>query len=73
MSQCDSDDLLHCSATVGNLGERGEPDILTKVRHWDILRALRTGHHTLDLHFKYESELHRNGAYREIEHGPLAF
>ena len=23
------DDLLCCSATVGNLGERGEPDILT--------------------------------------------
>ena len=25
----DADDLLHCSATVGNLGERGEPDTLT--------------------------------------------
>ena len=25
----DADDLLHCSATVGNLGERGEPDIIT--------------------------------------------
>ena len=25
----DADDLLRCSATVGNLGERGEPDILT--------------------------------------------
>ena len=25
----DADDLLCCSATVGNLGERGEPDILT--------------------------------------------
>ena len=24
-----ADDLLRCSATVGNLGERGEPDILT--------------------------------------------
>ena len=28
--QCtDADDLLRCSATGGNLGERGEPDILT--------------------------------------------
>ena len=25
----EADDLLRCSATVGNLGERGEPDILT--------------------------------------------
>ena len=25
----DADDLLRCSATVGNLGERREPDILT--------------------------------------------
>ena len=25
----DADDLLCCSATVRNLGERGEPDILT--------------------------------------------
>ena len=25
----DADDLLSCSATVGNLGERGEPDIIT--------------------------------------------
>ena len=25
----DADDLLLCSATVGNLGELGEPDILT--------------------------------------------
>ena len=24
-----ADDLLRCSATVGNLGERGEPGILT--------------------------------------------
>ena len=24
----DADDLLRCSATVGNLGEMGEPDIL---------------------------------------------
>ena len=39
----DADDLLRCSATVGNLGESGEPDILTYVRHWDLLRALRTG------------------------------
>ena len=36
----DAHDLLCCSATVGNLGERGEPDILTKVRHWDLLCAL---------------------------------
>ena len=49
------------SATVGNLGERGEPDILTLVRHWDLLRALRTGQSTRDLHFKHESELHGNG------------
>ena len=54
----DADDLLRCSATVGNLGERGEPDILTEVRHWDLLRALRTGRSTQDLHFKHESELH---------------
>ena len=33
----DADDLLRCSARVGNLGERGEPDILTYlVRHWDL-------------------------------------
>ena len=25
----DANDLLRCSATVGNLGEMGEPDILT--------------------------------------------
>ena len=25
----DADDLLSCSVTVGNLGERGEPDIFT--------------------------------------------
>ena len=25
----DADDLLRCGATVGNSGERGEPDILT--------------------------------------------
>ena len=25
----DADDLLRCCATVGNLGESGEPDILT--------------------------------------------
>ena len=53
----DADDLLRCSATVGNLGERGEPDILTLVRHWDLLRALKTGRSTRDLHFKHESEL----------------
>ena len=30
MSRCtDADNFLCCSATVGNLGERGEPDILT--------------------------------------------
>ena len=44
----DADHLLRCSATVGNLhvGERGEPDIFTKVRHWDILHVLkdRTNH-----------------------------
>ena len=39
----DADDLLRCSATVENLGERGEPDILIWLRHWDLLRALRTG------------------------------
>ena len=54
----DADDLLRCSATVWNLGERGEPDILSYVRHWDLLRALRTGRSTRDLHFKHESELH---------------
>ena len=54
----DADDLLRCSATVGNLGERGEPVILTQVRHWDRLRALGTGRSTRDLHFKHESELH---------------
>ena len=57
----DADDLLRCSATVGNLGERGEPDILTSVTHWDLLRALRTGQSTRDLHFRRESELHGNG------------
>ena len=54
----DADDLLRRSATVGKLGERGEPDILTYVRHWDLLRALRKGRSTRDLHFKHESELH---------------
>ena len=54
-----ADDLLdHYSAAVGNLGERGEPDILTTVRHRDLLRALKTGQST---HFKHESELHGNG------------
>ena len=51
-----------CSATVGNLGERGEPDILTLVRHWDLLHALRTGQSTQDLHFKHESELHMSAS-----------
>ena len=37
----DADDLLRLSATVGNLGERGEPDILTKVRHWDLLEVVK--------------------------------
>ena len=31
----DADDLLRCSATVGNVGERGGPDILIH----DLLRA----------------------------------
>jgi len=53
-----ADDVLRYSATVGNLGERGEPDILIWLRHWDLLRALRTGQSTRDLHFKHESELH---------------
>ena len=57
----DADDLLRCSATVGNLEERGEPDILTQVRHRDLLRVLRTGQSTRDLHFKHEYELHGNG------------
>ena len=56
----DADDLLHCSATVGILEEKGEADILTYVRYWDILHALRTGQRTQDLHFKHESELYRN-------------
>ena len=78
MSQCaphnaDADDLLCCSATVGNLGERGEADILTYVRRWDLSRALRTGQSTRDLRFKHESELHGNGAGRESNPGPLAF
>ena len=42
----DEDGLLLCSATVVNLSERGEPDIITLVRQWDILRALRTGEST---------------------------
>ena len=54
----DADDLLRCSATVGNLGERGEPDIL--------LRALSTDQRT--------SILSMNPNYMEtarlgIEHG----
>ena len=61
----DADDLLRCSATVGNLGERGESDILTYVRHWDLLRALRTGQSTRDLHFKHESELHMSASDRK--------
>ena len=66
MSQCappytDADDLLCGSATVGNLGEMGEPDILTYVRYCGLLRALRTGQSIRDLHFKHESELHGNG------------
>ena len=66
----DVDDLLCCSATVGNLGE---PDILTSVRHWDLLLALRTGQSTQDLHSKHESELNGNGAGRESNPGPLTF
>ena len=50
----DADDLLRCSATVENLGAMGEPDILTLVRHCDLLRALRTGRSTQDVHFKHE-------------------
>ena len=69
----DADDLLRCSATVGNLGEREEPAILTYVKHWNLLRALRTGQSTQDLHFKHESELHGNSAGRESNRGPLAF
>ena len=30
----DADDLLHCSATVGNLGERKESDILDIFVAW---------------------------------------
>ena len=56
---------LRCSATVGNLGEREEPDILTLVRHWDLLRALRTGRSTRDLHFNHESELHMSASARK--------
>ena len=63
VSQCtDVDDLLCCSATVGNLGERGEPDILTS-----YLRALRTRQSTQDLHFN------RNAAGPESNPGPSAF
>ena len=51
----DADDLLRSSATVGNLGERGDPDIYTYVKHRDLLRALRAGQNTRDLHFKDES------------------
>ena len=57
----DADDLLRCSATVGDLGERGELYILTKVRHWDVFRALRTVQSTRDLNFKHDCELHGNG------------
>ena len=37
-----TDELLHCSVTVVRL----EPDILTWVRHWNVLRVLRIGHNT---------------------------
>ena len=75
----DADDLLRCSATVGNLGERGKPDILTSVRHWDLLRALRTEQSKQDLHFKHESELHMSasagkrtrGAWTTGEHATI--
>ena len=38
-----------------------------------ILHALRTGQSTPDLHFKHESELHRNGAGQESNLGLFAF
>ena len=68
---------MTCSAvvllpTVGNLRERGEPDILTEIRHWDLLRLRRTGQSTRDLHFKQEFKLHGNGAGQESKPGPLA-
>ena len=58
-----ADGMLRWSATVENLGERGEPDILTQVRHWDLLRALRTVKRTRDLIFKHESELYGHGEF----------
>ena len=47
--QPDADNVLRCSATVWDLGEMGEPDILIYVRHCVIVRALRTGQSTQDL------------------------
>ena len=40
-----ADDLLRCSATAGNLGERGEPDILTALGYFACAkdRAKHTG------------------------------
>ena len=54
------------------VGERGEPDIITKaMRQWDLLCAKpkdRAKHN-----FKHESELHGNGAGRESKQTLLAF
>jgi len=68
----DADDVLRYSATVGNLGERGEPDILICLRHWDLLLALRIGQSTQDLYFKHETELYWKRRWWESNPVPLA-
>ena len=70
----DAEDFLSCCDKVGDLyiGEREEPNIPTQIRHLDLMRALRTGQSTQDLHYEHESELHGNGAGRESNPEPLA-
>ena len=51
----DADDMLCCSATVGNLEERGEPDILTSKGKALVSFAFPTDRtkHTRGLHLRY--------------------
>ena len=59
--QCtDTDDSLRCSATVGNLEERGEPDrqpYLGKATEISCTPYGQCKAHREGLHFKHESEL----------------
>ena len=61
----DADDLLCCSATVWNCGERGEPGKALGSFECHKNRVKQT-----DIHCKHESELDGNGSGRESNPGP---